>query len=257
MQSRAWQHQRQALACAVSFTLAFLLKQHSGLDLSWWSAIQWGKNWPPAQTTTMQIESLSHSFLAWLCTGKTTHSGGLAMCSCQNRDSVDEQSLLTSPVMSCGWIRCGALCWLPNTSPGMNSCLIVFGWRGCAFYSTVRKVSLGYMYFFFFSRSIGLQYFFLGLAGVSLYLWFFLLFLDKQALWKARVPLHHFHTVCRRAPVIILYYISSYIKAVRCICGISESGICILLFNHLLMSRQFFIKFIFLCCIRKNNFIVV
>lgn len=92
----------------------------------------------------MQTESLSHSSLAWLCTCKTTHSGGLAMYLCQNRDSVNEKSLRTSPVMSCGWIRCGALYWLPSRGPGMNS-LIIFGWCGCAFYSMVRKASLGYM----------------------------------------------------------------------------------------------------------------
>lgn len=83
--------QRQTLPCATSFTLALLFRQHSGLDQPWWSATLSRKGWPAAQTTTMQIESLSHSSLAWLCTCKTTHSGGSAPCSCQKRDSVDEQ----------------------------------------------------------------------------------------------------------------------------------------------------------------------
>lgn len=83
--------QRQKLACDISFTLALLFKQHSGLDLFWWSARQRGKNWPPARTMTRQTESLSHSSQTWLRICKATHSEGLVECSCQNRGSVDEQ----------------------------------------------------------------------------------------------------------------------------------------------------------------------
>lgn len=142
-ESTAQQHQRQALAWTISFTQAFLLKQHS--DWTWLDEVQYRKGKNGLLPRPRQCK-LNHSHIPlWLdfAHAKTTHSGGLAMYLCQNRDSVNEKSLRTSPVMSCGWIRCGALYWLPSRGPGMNS-LIIFGWCGCAFYSMVRKASLGY-----------------------------------------------------------------------------------------------------------------
>lgn len=174
-QSTSQQHCRQALAWTVSIILAFLLKQHSGLDLAWWSAIQKGKKWPPAQTTTMQTESLSHSSLAWLCTCKTTHSGDLPMYLRQKRDSVDEKSLLTSPVMSCGWIRCGALYWLPEVQEWiLSSTLADVGVLSTAWLEKPLLVT------WLCARSIGPHYLF-WLAWVSLFPWFCQLLPDLES----------------------------------------------------------------------------
>lgn len=141
--------------------------------------------------------------------------------------------------MSCGWVSCGALRWLPNTGPGMNSSyLVVFDSCGCAFYSTARKAPLGYVVACPFQGPHCLSKSWRNPL-------FCQLFLGQPATWKVRTLLHHFHTTCLEA--------WTPIRTVRCNCGVkSQDGACLVFSDHLSVSSQGIVMF--LCWIRKKKF---
>ena len=139
----------------------------------------------------MQIESLSHSSLAWVCTCKTTHSGGLAMCSCQNRDSVDDQD--SWHLLSCLVVRWGAKLFVGYQAQVQEWILVSLSWTGVGVLSTALQKKL-----FFVTQlcasSMGLH----CLSKSCRNPLFHQLFLDQQDIWKLRTLLHYFHTICLR-----------------------------------------------------------
>lgn len=170
--------------------------------------------------------------------------------------------VLTPEERLCGWeeppdISCHVL-WLDQVwssllatrGPGMNS-LINFGWCGCAFYSMVRKASLGYM--------VVCQIHWPTLLVLTCMSFFVSVVLSITS-WFGKQEF--FYTIFAQpaSGLWLLYYTACHPK-LKLSGVISVSVRVVLVFCCLSVWKCpsiffFLIKFIFLCWIRKTFFVV-